>query len=116
MKEKDMEKFRESIRHYHDRWCSIDIRTVCFLAYEKWINIGTRIILSEKAATDPVGQTMLPLLPNLCALNVTRDIADLDGLLDNIQTGIVTISGETIYFGVIENNDVKITPLSLHFQ
>ena len=113
---KDIEKFRESTSRYNDRWYSIDIRTLCFLAYEKWINIGTRIILSEKAVPDPVGQTMLPLLPNLCALNVTRDIADLDGLLDNIQTGIVTISGKTIYFGVIENNDVKVTPLSLHFQ
>ncbi len=113
---KDIDKFRESIRRYRDRWYSIDIRTVCFLAYEKWINMGTRIILSERAAIDPVGQTMLPLLPNLCALNVIKDIAGLDGLLDEIQAGMVTITGETIYFGVIENNDVKITPLNLHFQ
>ena len=113
---KDIDKFRESISRYRDRWYSIDIRTVCFLAYEKWINIGTRIMLSEKAAAEPVGQTMLPLLPNLCALNVTRDMADLDGLLDHIQAGMVAISGKTIYFGAIETNDVRIAPLSFHFQ
>lgn len=113
---KDIDKFREVISPYRDGWQSINIRTVCFLVYEKWINIGTRIILSEKAVTDPADHTMLPLLPNLCALNVTRGIADLDGLLGHIQTGVVTISEKAIYFGTIEANEVKIAPLSFHFQ
>ena len=113
---KDIDKFREAIRPYRDGWQSIDIRAVCFLAYEKWINIGTRIILSEKAATDPTDHPILPAMPNFCALHVVRDIADLDGLLDHIQTGMLTISEKEIHFGMIEANEVKVAPPSFHFQ
>ncbi len=113
---KDIDKFREAIRPYQDGWKTIDIRTVCFLAYEKWINIGTRIILSEKATADPTDHIILPAMPNFRALHIVRDIADLDGLLDHIQTGMLTISEKEIHFGMVEANEVKVDPPSFHFQ
>ncbi len=113
---KDIDKFRESIRPYRDGWQSIDIRTVCFLAYAKWINIGTRIILSEKAVINPADHAILPAMPNFCALQDVRGIADLDGLLDALQTATMTISGKVIHFGTIEGNEVKSASPTLRFQ
>lgn len=106
----DINKFKESISAYQDRWHSIDIRTVCFLAYEKWINLGTRIVLSEKTSTDPADHALLPAMSNFCALHVVRGIADLDEVLDHIHTGMLSISQKEIYFGMIEANEVKISP------
>lgn len=113
---KDTDRFRESIRPYLDQWQSIDIRTICFLAYEKWVNLGTRIVFSEKAATDQTDPVNLPALPTFCALQEVRNIGSVDGLLDELQAAKLTISEKLIHYGTIEGNEVRVAPLNLQFQ
>jgi hypothetical protein len=62
---KDIDKFKGKVILYREGWNSLDIKTVCFLAYEKWINIGTRIILTRHTATKPTNKTILPLYVRL---------------------------------------------------
>ncbi len=113
---KDVDRFRESIRPYLDQWQSIDIRAVCFLAYEKWVNLGTRIVFLEKAATDLTDPVSLPVLPTFCALQEVRNIENLNDLLDELQTARLAISERVIHYGTIEGNEVKVAPLNLQFQ
>lgn len=113
---KNIDKFREAISPYRDGWQSIDIRTVCFLAYEKWVSIGTRIVLSQSAVESPTDQAMLPAMPNLGALHEVRDIAELDALLDQIQAGTLRASDKEIHFGTIEGNEVKVAPPNFQLQ
>ena len=113
---KDIDKFREAISPYRDGWQSIDIRTVCFLAYQKWVSIGTRIVLSQSVVENPTGQAMLPAMPNLCALHEVRAIAELEGLLDQLQAGTLRVSGKEIHFGTIEGNEVKIASPNFQLQ
>ena len=113
---KEIDRFRKAISPYWDGWDSVDIRTVCFLAYQKWVSIGTRIVLSQSAVENPTDQAMLPAMPNLCALHEVRDIAELDGLLDQIQAGTLTVSDKEIHFGTIEGNEVKIASPNFQLQ
>lgn len=113
---KDLDKFREAINPYRDEWQSIDIRTVCVLAYQKWISIGTRIELSQNAVKSPSDHALLPSMPNLCALHEVMAIVELDGILDQIQTGTLTVSGKEIHFGTIEANEVKINSPNFQLQ
>lgn len=105
---KDIEKFREAINPYLDRWRSIDVRTVCFLTYQKWVSMGTRIVLSQSAVDAPNDQAMLPTMPHLCALHEVRAIAELDELLSQIQVGTLRVADKEIHFGAIEGSEVKI--------
>lgn len=109
-----IQQFTESIKLYLDEWRSIDIRSVCFLAYGKWINLGTRLLLSEKAVTVPIHRGILPVLPNFCALHELADIKELNNLLAQIEKGAFSISDKVVHFAKIENNEVKIVPPSFN--
>lgn len=113
---KEIERFRSAICPFWEEWLSIDIRTVCFFAYEKWINIGTRISLSHGIATQPADLAMLPAMSDFCALHEVRGIAEFDGILDQIQTGTLTISNKELHFGVIEGGEVKIASPNFQFR
>lgn len=112
----ELDRFRKAISPYWDGWQSIDIRTVCILTYEKWINIGTRVILSQDVVTAPTDLAMLPSMPNLCALHEVLDIAEFDGLLAQLMAGKLKVSDREIHFGTIEGNEVKTAPPNFQFQ
>lgn len=110
----ELSKFKEAIKPYIDGWKSVEVKAVCFSAYEKWINLGTRIILSEKPPTDIITFDSLPEFLRFKAFHETLDINKLDDLLVQLERGILTVCGNDIYFK-IESNDVKVTPLSFNF-
>ncbi len=110
----ELRKFKEAIKPYIDGWKSVEVKAVCFSAYGKWINLGTRIILSEKPTTDIITFDSLPEFLRFKAFHEILDINKLDDLLVQLERGILTVCGNEIYFK-IESNDVKVTPLSFSF-
>lgn len=106
----ELEKFKTAIQPYYDGWKSIDLRSVCILAYKKWVNLGTRLVLSEESVKGPPQGELLPVFPNFSTFLEIRDIKQLDGLLSQIDKGILTVTGREIHIGKIVNNDVVVDP------
>jgi len=104
----DLSKFKTAIQPYYNGWKSIDMRAVCIFAYEKWIIIGMRLFLSEKPAKNSFQEELLPAFPGFSAFHEVRDIKELDGLLSQIEKGILTITDKEIYLGRIINNEVQV--------
>jgi hypothetical protein len=111
----ELEKFQTAIQPYYDGWKSIDIRSICILAYKKWVNLGTRLILSEESVKSPPQGELLPVFPNFSAFHEVREIKELDSLLSQIEQGILTVTGKEIHIGKIVNNNVVVEPSAFWF-
>jgi len=111
----ELEKFKTAIQPYYDGWKSIDIRSVSILAYKKWVNLGTRLILSEESVKSPPQGELLPVFPNFSTFHEVRDIKELDSLLSQIEKGILTVTGKEIHIGKIVNNNVVVEPSGFWF-
>jgi len=81
----------KAIKPYIDRWKSIDIRAVCFIAYNKWINLGTRIVLSEKATKDIKNIDFLPEFPRFMAFHEVLDISNFHEILEQLNNGVLNV-------------------------
>ncbi len=104
----DFIKFREAIKPYIDGWKSVEIRSVCFSAHERWINLGTRIILSEKTK-EIISINSLPEFPRFKTFYEVHDISKLDGLLTQLEKGSITVNSKDIFFKFrIENDGFKV--------
>jgi len=112
----ELEKFKTAIQPYYDGWKSIDIRSVSILAYKKWVNLGTRLILSEESVKSPPQGELLPVFPNFSTFHEIRDIKELDSLLSQIEKGILTVTGKEIHFGKIQNNNIIVERSDLWFN
>ncbi len=102
-----IEKFKEIINKYLDGWQSIDIRSVSFPAYNKWISLATRIILSEKSTRHAISSETFPDCDHIKILREIRNISDLDDILRQIESGILTVTRQEIHLGRIEGNEIK---------
>lgn len=112
----ELEKFKTAIQPYYDGWKSIDVRSVCILAYKKWVNLGTRLILSEKTVKSPPQGELPNMLSSFIAFHEIRDIKELDSLLSQIENGILMVNGKEIHFGKIINDNVVVQPLGVWFN
>ncbi len=111
MSERD--QFMDLLRTYHGAWHSVDIRAIALFALDKWINLGTRLVLSKK----PVPYDRSDAQRLSASLGLFREVHPLDTLTDllsQLETGTLPISGNVIHYGKIENNEVKAS--TLHFS
>ena len=111
----ELEKFKTAIQPYYDGWKSIDVRSVCFLAYKKWVNLGTRLILSEKSVESPLQGELPHMLSSFSVFHEIRDIKELDSLLFQIENGILMLTGKEIHLGKIVNDNVVVQPSGTWF-
>jgi hypothetical protein len=111
----EIEKFKTAIQPYYDGWKSIDLRSVCIVAYKKWVNLGTRLILSEKSVESPLQGELPHMVSSFSVFREIRDIKELDSLLSQIENGILIVAGKEIHFGKIINNNVVVQPSGAWF-
>lgn len=111
-----VEKFRAAIRPYNGEWAFIDVRSICVKAFGKWVNLATRIILSDDSLKG-VGETnSLPMFSGFGVLREVLQIEKLNDLIAQMEKGVISIADQEVYFATIENNEVKNSAGSYSFQ
>jgi len=111
----ELVKFKAAIDPFREGWKSIDIRAVCLRAQDKWIVLGTRLVLSSNP--DPPDAEPFPEFPSFAAFRETRDIQALGDLLSQFTTGIFDVAGEQVHLvGRIEGDELKASAPFLWFQ
>ena len=103
----ELERFKEAIKPYLDGWKSIDIRCVSCLILNKWINLATRITLSELPASAGVISDGISDIKYLKTLHDIRSINDIDKILSNIEDGMLTINSHQIFLGKFDGAEIK---------
>ena len=112
----NVERFKKEIEPFILGWNSIEVRTACFIQNSKWVNFGTRIVLSEKLPKDIVLLNTLPEFDGFKTLHEVYPISTLDEILAQLKKGILTIRDNNIYFNFKyekENHVIKSIPPSL---
>ncbi len=111
----EREKFVGLLDPYGGTWDLIDIRSVCFMALGRWINLGTRLILSV-TRPDEIEVGRLPTFPGFGAFHEVRGISALPELLSELDRGVIRVGGQEVSFAKIENNEVRLLPPNYFLQ
>lgn len=111
----EIEKFKTAIRPFIDIWSLIDVRVICIRLIDKWINLGTTIILRSEAYHEINSLEQLPKTEDIMVLNVLLGTNEIDRVLENLSSGILGINNIEIYYGRKQEKEIR-PGIHLHFS
>lgn len=94
----ELASFRRELDRLPGLWHSIDLRTIAVFIGGQWHNLGTRIYLDPRNASQVTRFLSLPDSGDVFAVQEVRDAEDLDSLLGALASGAVEIGGRVVHF------------------